>query len=124
MPKGESSIRLTCSGVPRANRGLPATGKRITAPLSIAITIWPSRNSAERALSVKMLIPPLNNKGPVLGCKLLSFRQLSYLEPLGLAQFHGVLHIEDSLTATIPNVNMYRPVLVAVKEESVAVSFE
>ena len=43
--------------IPRASRGLAATGKRISAPLSIAITIWPSRNTAERALSVKMLIP-------------------------------------------------------------------
>ncbi|HEY5914575.1 MAG TPA: hypothetical protein VJA21_28635, partial [Verrucomicrobiae bacterium] len=59
---------------------------------------------AERALSVKMLIPPFNDKLSVLGCKLLGFRQFSDFEPLGLPQFHGLLHIEDSFATTIPKV--------------------
>ena len=47
------------------------TGKRISAPLVITITTWPSRTTAERALSVKMLMPPFNDKLPMFACKLL-----------------------------------------------------
>ncbi len=85
MPNGESSIRLNCAAVPRANRGFPATGKRISLPLAIATMIWPSRNTAERALSVKMFIPLRNNNAAMLRCKLLGLRQLPDLEPLRLA---------------------------------------
>ena len=82
MPNGEISILLNCFAVPRANRGFSATGKRILAPLSIEIIMWPSRKTAERALSVNMLMPLLNDKTSMLGCKLLRLRQLPDLEPL------------------------------------------
>src|SRR5439155_9837300 len=51
-------------------------------------------------------------------------RQLSDLEPLGLAELHSLLYLEDGLAATVSNVNVYGSVLIAVKKESVAVPFE
>src|SRR5436309_3474713 len=66
MPNGEISIRLNCSGVPCASRGFWATGKRISDTFSIAIIIWPSRNTAERALSVKVLIRLVRRSGLAL----------------------------------------------------------
>src|ERR1017187_5844864 len=124
MPYGEISIRPNCSAVPWASRGFPATGKRISFPLSRLRMIWPSRRTAERALSIKMLMPLFNNKPLMLGCKRLGFRQLPHLKPLGLAQLHCLLHFENSLPAAVTNVNMYGPVLVAVEKEPIAVPFE
>ena len=60
----------------------------------------------------------------MLVCKLLGFRQFADLETLRLAQLDSLLHLEDSFATTVPNVNVYGPVLVAVKKESVAVSLE
>ena len=85
MPYGEISIWLNCSAVPGASRGFSATGKRISLPLSRVMMIWPSRKTAERALSVKTLMPLLNNKLSVLRCKLLGLGQLPDLKPLRLA---------------------------------------
>jgi len=84
----------------------------------------PFRKTAERALSVEMLIPLLHNKAVVLVCKLLGLSQLADLEPMGLAQLHLPLDVEDGFPATIPNVNVYGSVVVTVKKESIAVLFE
>src|SRR5208283_1932484 len=124
MPYGEISIRPNCAGVPCASRGFPATGKRISLPLTMVIMIWPSRKTADRALSIKTLMPLLNNKPLMLSRKRLGLRQLSHLKPLRLAQFHSLLHFENCLPPAVANVNMYGPVLVAVDKEPVAVSFE
>jgi hypothetical protein len=43
---------------------------------------------------------------------------------LRLAQLHSLLDLEDSLAITVPNVNVYGPVLVTVKKEPVAVPLE
>ena len=55
----------------------------------------------------------------MLDCKLFSLRQLPDLQPLRLPQFDPLLDLKDGLAAAVPHVNMYGPVFVAVKEESV-----
>jgi len=60
----------------------------------------------------------------MLGCKLLGPRQFPDLEPLRLAQVHSLLDLEDGLAITVPNVNVYGPVLVTVKKEPIAVPLE
>ena len=57
---------------------------------------------AERALSVKMLMPPLNNKAALLRCKLLGLGQFADLEPLRLAQLYSPLNLEDGLAMLQP----------------------
>lgn len=81
--------------------------------------IWPSRKTAERALSVNMLMPLLNNKLSMRVRKLLGFRQFSHLQSLGLPQLHASLHFKDSLTSTMPDVDVDGTVLVAVEKELV-----
>src|SRR5881392_2135313 len=84
MPQGEISIRLNCSAVPCASFGFSATGKRISFPLSITIIIWPSRNTAERALSAKILMPLLFGIGPTYGGpngKAIAFGNIDLVEP-------------------------------------------
>jgi hypothetical protein len=68
-----------------------------------------------------MLIPLVNNKRPVLGCKLFGPGQFPNFEAPRLPEFHVLLDLEDCLPTTVSNMNVYRPVLVTVKKESVAV---
>jgi len=69
-------------------------------------------------------MPPLKNKVSVFRCKLLCLGQLPHFEPLGLAQFHSLLHLENGLTSAIPHMNMDGPMFVAVEEEPIAVFLE
>jgi hypothetical protein len=71
-----------------------------------------------------MLIPPLNYKAAMLGCKPLSLGQFPDFEPLRLAQLNFHFDIKHGLAATIPHMDMDRPVFVAVKKEPIPVFFE
>ncbi len=55
-PNGDISIRFNCWCVPCASRGLAATGKRISAPLSMRTTICPFTCAAVTAMSVKVFM--------------------------------------------------------------------
>ena len=65
-PKGDSSILLSWDGVPLASRGFSGTGKRSCTPLCMEITMNPSSKQALRAVSAKVLMPLLDNKGLML----------------------------------------------------------
>jgi hypothetical protein len=86
---------LSCFSVPLASRGFSATGNLISAPLSIATMIEPSRKQAERAVSLKVFMPLLYYKLLVLFGKLLGLRQFPDLQSLGFTQRDFVFDIED-----------------------------
>jgi hypothetical protein len=71
-----------------------------------------------------MLIPPLNNKLPVLGGKLLRLGQFSNLQSLRLSSLDAGLDVEYSLTTSVAHMDVNRPMLVAVEEEPVTVLLE
>jgi hypothetical protein len=95
--------------------------KRISFPLAIVMTTSPSRTIAERALSIKVLMPPLDNKCPVQRCKLFSFCQFTDFQSVRFAQLHDSFHIKHSFPAAKSHMNVDRPVIVAIKEKPVPV---
>jgi hypothetical protein len=52
----------------------------------------------------------------MLRCKLFGSRQLPNLQSLRLAQLDPTLHLEDRFTTTVANVDVDRPVIVALKK--------
>ena len=81
-------------------------GKRTDAPLSIAITMAPSSKWAERAVSIKMFMPLLDDKRLMVLCKLLRVRQLSHFQSDRFAQLDDRINIEDGLASSISNMNV------------------
>ena len=79
---------------------------------------------AERALSIKTLMPFLKNKLSVLGCKLLRLRQLAHLEVPETRATPPQALPRNSFTLAISYVSMNGPMLVAIGEEPLAVLLE
>src|SRR4051812_35707017 len=66
-------------------------------------------------------MPFLNYKFLMLRGKFLCFRKLPDFQPLRLPQAHLRLQVKDRLASTMPHVDVYRFVLIAVEKELVAV---
>ena len=110
-------MRFNCRAVPRASRGFTATGKRISAPLSMRTITKPSSQTAERAMSAKVFMPLLNYQLFIFFRKFFSPRQLAQLESLRLAEFHLIFHFKHRLAAAVTDMNVNRAVFVAVNEK-------
>jgi hypothetical protein len=57
----------------------------------------------------------------MLSGKLFGFCQFTDFEPMRFAQFHIAFDVENSFAASKPNVHVNWPVVVAIKEKSIAV---
>src|ERR1035437_9236294 len=123
-PNGESSMWFNCGCMPRASRGLSATGKRISAPLSMRTMICPFRCSAVTAMSVNVFMPLLNYQLFIFFRKFFGLGQFPELEALRLAQFHLMFHLEHRFAAAVADVDVNRAMLVAVKEKPESVFFK
>lgn len=84
----------------------------------------PSSKRAERAVSAKVFMPLLDDKRLVLPRKLLRVRKLPYFQTNRLAQFDHGVHVKYGLAPGITDVDVDRPMLVAVEKESVAILFK
>jgi hypothetical protein len=69
-------------------------------------------------------MPLLNYRVSIFFCKRLCFRQFFDLQALRLTKLNLVLDVEYRFTSTIPNMNMNRPVIVAVKQELITILSE
>src|SRR4051794_40908442 len=98
-----------CEGVPLARRGFSATGNRSSLPLSMEMTMNPSSKRADRAISVKVLMPLLNDKRLIGARKLLGTGQLPHLQAHGLAQLDHGFDIEDRFTGTVAHMDVDGP---------------
>ena len=123
-PNGESSILASSEGVPRAKRGFIRTGKLACSPLPIVRKIIPSRYTADLGLSIKMLMPLLDDEVTMLQCKRLGSCQVSDLQALGLAKLHSAFNFEHGLTSAATYVDVDWAMLIAIEEEQKAVLLE
>src|SRR2546421_12376435 len=113
-PNGESSILFNWAGVAWASRGFSDVGKRSSAPLCRTTKIKPSRNPAERGVSIKVLMPLVDNKLPVPFSKLVGPGELAHFQAERFAKFDAVLNVEHGFAAAIANMDVNRPMFVAV----------
>ena len=71
-----------------------------------------------------MFMPFLNDEVSVLFCQFLGSREFPDFHSSGFTEFNGILRIENGFTITLPNMDVNRPVIVAVKRELESVLLE
>ena len=69
-------------------------------------------------------MPFVDNKLPVRFGKLVRPRELAHFQAERFAKLNAFFNIEHRFAASVANMNVNRPVLVAVKEEAISVLFE
>ena len=84
----------------------------------------PSRNPAERGVSIKVLMPLVDNKLPVRFSKLVRPRYLTHFQAERFAKLNAVFDIEHRFAPAIANMNVNGAMFVAVKEKPISVLFE
>jgi hypothetical protein len=90
----------------------------------MTMIIWPSRKTAERALSVEMLMPPLNNKVSMFNGKQFGLGQFANFHTLRFPQLNSRFNIEYRLATSPSNMNVDWQMFVAVEKEFVAILFK
>jgi hypothetical protein len=88
------------------------------------MTMCPSVYRAALAVSSKVFMPFLNDEIPVFFRQFLCACEFPDFQAYGFTKLDGILHVENSFTIALPNVNVDWSVIVAVKGELEAVFLE
>ena len=84
-------------------------------------TISPSACFADAGVSIKVFMPPLDDKLLVLNCKVFGLGKFTGFHSDGFSQHNSITDDENGLSLAAQDVHMNRRVVIAVEKESEAV---